>query len=356
MVESFLGPPLPLPLGDVNDQVASVVLQQLPHYKDRHHLAAVNKLFRRAASHVSSLPRVFDFSWDCGGLRSILDDVKFEDVFAYLSRLEGFDGLTRGRVDTLLGQVPFSSADPRVCATAAGSGNLKFLRWAVANEFAWDERTCAFAAYHGHLEILKWARNHGCPWRESTCYLAAKGGHLDVLKWAREHDAAWNAKACELAAQKGNLAVLKWLRANECPWDGETLVSAFRHAKREPVTDDFRISKPSKEQPVLEWLQDEHGGDCPWVLADEFRASWENWGPTPTYPNAAPWYNETQNMYWHRRCAKRFASMGGSILDWQVSLDGGGPRCGMEEIFGTRAMTHEYDVDETTDEENDDDE
>jgi hypothetical protein len=34
----------------------------------------------------------------------------------------------------------------------------------------------------------------------------------------------------------------------------------------------------------------------------------------------------------------------------------GGPRCGMEEIFGTRAMTHEYDVDETTDEENDDDE
>ena len=54
--------------------------------------------------------------------------------------------------------------------------------------------------------------------------------------------------------------------------------------------------------------------------------------------------------------AKRFASMGGSILDWQVSLAGGGPRCGMEEIFGTRAMTHEYDVDETTDEENDDDE
>jgi hypothetical protein len=43
--------------------------------------------------------------------------------------------------------------DYRLCAHAAGGGNLEVLKWARAQGSAWDAMTCAYAAGAGHLDV-----------------------------------------------------------------------------------------------------------------------------------------------------------------------------------------------------------
>jgi len=79
-----------------------------------------------------------------------------------------------------------------VCASAARRGHLEVLKWARANNCAWDATTFNQGARGGHLEVLKWARKQLCPLDvASVIELAARGGHLHVLEWVDEVDHIW---------------------------------------------------------------------------------------------------------------------------------------------------------------------
>ena len=60
---------------------------------------------------------------------------------------------------------------------AARQGNLKMVKYCVANECPIDTGACAHAALHGHLEVLKYLREEAkAPWDWETAFFAAKSG------------------------------------------------------------------------------------------------------------------------------------------------------------------------------------
>ena len=74
-----------------------------------------------------------------------------------------------------------------VMTEAAGSGNLKLVKWLRGKGCPWDWWTCWEAADKGHVEVLRWARANGCPWHVQTRRrAAAELGYTDNFgdaKW-----------------------------------------------------------------------------------------------------------------------------------------------------------------------------
>eukprot|EP00611_Tribonema_gayanum_P021865 TRINITY_DN429_c0_g1_i2.p2 TRINITY_DN429_c0_g1~~TRINITY_DN429_c0_g1_i2.p2 ORF type:complete len:423 (-),score=115.64 TRINITY_DN429_c0_g1_i2:566-1834(-) len=141
---------------------------------------------------------------------------------------------------------------------AASAGDLRLLRYLLANACPWDAHQafgaavsagrahilpcihgmmrhlnmelwpkstaaewCAAAAGGGHMAVLQWLHRGGCPWDHRTCAAAARGGHLVLLQWARDNRCEWSECTCFAAASAGHLHILQWARANRCDWCGE---------------------------------------------------------------------------------------------------------------------------------------
>ena len=114
---------------------------------------------------------------------------------------------------------------------AARQGNLKMVKYCVANECPIDTGACAHAALHGHLEVLKYSREEAkAPWAEGTASLAAANGHLHILEYLVERKYyEYTAYACERAAANGQLDCLKYLRETaKAPWDYRAVYHAHK--------------------------------------------------------------------------------------------------------------------------------
>jgi hypothetical protein len=117
---------------------------------------------------------------------------------------------------------------------AARQGNLKMVKYCVANECPITEWTCACAADSGSLECLKYLREEAqAPWDGDTAARAARNGHLHILEYLveRKYD-KFNAYVCLRAASNGHLDCLKFLHETaKAPWD-DTAVREARKYKR----------------------------------------------------------------------------------------------------------------------------
>jgi hypothetical protein len=170
---------------------------------------------------------------------------------------------------------------PRLCAVAAGSGQLEVLMWLRKKNCPWDSSTC-FAAAEGHFEILRWAREQGCPWDKQTMAGIALEGTLELLKWAMEGGCPWDERTCLCAAQKGKLNILKW--AKEEGRTGEGVMSgALREGRPEGPeivkwcwengdkwdTETFSEAVKYENLDFLKWLR---ARGCPWTVQTFYHA------------------------------------------------------------------------------------
>ena len=106
--------------------------------------------------------------------------------------------------------------------TAARQGNLKMVKYCVANECPSGTYACAYAASEGHLECLKYLHEEAkAPWYIQTATWAAENGHLHILEYLveRKYD-KYNEWACIYAAKNGHLDCLKYLHETaKAPWN-----------------------------------------------------------------------------------------------------------------------------------------
>ena len=121
--------------------------------------------------------------------------------------------------------------------TAALQGNLKMVKYCVANECPIEESACACSALNGQLECLKYLHEEAkAPWNSDTASWAANDGHLHILEYLveRKYD-KYSEMACANAAKYGHLDCLKYLRETaKAPWDSWTvrvahLATRFAH-------------------------------------------------------------------------------------------------------------------------------
>ena len=121
---------------------------------------------------------------------------------------------------------------------AAYHGNLKMVKYCVANECPVDEEACACAAKYGHLECLKYLHEEAkAPWDSLTASLAAENGHLHILEYLveRKYD-QYSGFACQGAAKYDYLDCLKYLHETaKAPWDSEAVRVAHENDQTECV-------------------------------------------------------------------------------------------------------------------------
>ena len=99
------------------------------------------------------------------------------------------------------------------CYEVAHTNKLELLKWArEEKKCKWDEQTIDAAAEHGNLKMLKYCVANECPVDEDACAFAAENGHLEILKYLHEEvKAPWDATTAYQAAQNGHLHILEYL-------------------------------------------------------------------------------------------------------------------------------------------------
>jgi len=105
---------------------------------------------------------------------------------------------------------------------AASQGNLKMVKYCVANGCPMDKYACAGAAEYGDLETLKYLHEEvKAPWGWTTATAAAENGHLHILEYLVECDYdEYDESACGYAASDDHFDCLKYLHETaKAPWD-----------------------------------------------------------------------------------------------------------------------------------------
>ena len=106
--------------------------------------------------------------------------------------------------------------------TAVALGNLKMVKYCVANECPIDAGACACAADKGHLECLKYLHEEAkAPWTYHTASWAAENDHLHILEYLVESNYdQFDRFACWESAKHGHLDCLKYLHETaKAPWN-----------------------------------------------------------------------------------------------------------------------------------------
>ena len=99
------------------------------------------------------------------------------------------------------------------CYEVAQTNKLELLKWArEEKKCEWDEGTINAAARQGNLKMVKYCVANECPIGAFACTNAAENGHLEVLKYLREEaEAAWDLRTATWAAENGHLHILEYL-------------------------------------------------------------------------------------------------------------------------------------------------
>ncbi|CAL6299396.1 unnamed protein product [Bathycoccus prasinos] len=122
--------------------------------------------------------------------------------------------------------------DRRTINRAALKGNLKMVKYCIANECPINEWACVLAAENGQLECLKYLREEvKLPWDSWTATRAAQNGHLHILEYLveRKYD-KYSELACADAAKFGHLDCLKYLHETaKAPWDKYAVRDAHKN-------------------------------------------------------------------------------------------------------------------------------
>ena len=101
--------------------------------------------------------------------------------------------------------------------SAAKSGSLPMLQWAVDHGLRLTASACSWAAQYGHLDALRFLRSHRCPWDGQTLVWASENGHLDTLQWALANGCSWTAEvrqACLRYCPRNRPGLRRWIE--EC--------------------------------------------------------------------------------------------------------------------------------------------
>jgi len=121
---------------------------------------------------------------------------------------------------------------------AADEGNMKMVKYCVANECPINVWACACAARNGHLECLKYLHEEAeAPWGPGTANCAALKGHLHILEYLveRKFD-KYSEYVCEYAAENGHFDCLKYLHETaKAPWDSDAVRQAHKNNQPECV-------------------------------------------------------------------------------------------------------------------------
>ncbi len=147
--------------------------------------------------------------------------------------------------------------DVGTICVAAEQGNLKMVKYCVANECPIDGSACAHAAYKGRLEVLKYLREEAkAPWDWRSAAWAARNGHLHILEYLveRKYD-GFDEFACTYAAESGQLDCLKYLHETaKAPWEYRAVREA--HENKHPECVQYLLDN---DCPLPEGWRYEHG-------------------------------------------------------------------------------------------------
>lgn len=99
--------------------------------------------------------------------------------------------------------------------------SASLVRWGAARRLPLDANTFALAAKKAELSVLRALRKLRCRHDSRVCFHLARRGDLRSLKWARGEKFAWNHLCCAVACEKEDRALLAWLGEQiDCPCDG----------------------------------------------------------------------------------------------------------------------------------------
>jgi len=130
--------------------------------------------------------------------------------------------------------------DKLTITVAAFRGNLKMVKYCVANKCPIDEGACACAALEGHLECFKYLHEEAkAPWGSYTADCAASSGHLHILEYLVKRKYQYNqfnTYSCQCVAEHGHLDCLKYLHETaKAPWDEDAVQGAHKNNHPECV-------------------------------------------------------------------------------------------------------------------------
>ena len=90
--------------------------------------------------------------------------------------------------------------EPYFCLEVARTNKLEFLKWAMEEKKCeWDEWTINRAARQGNLKMVKYYVANECPIEESACACSALNGQLECLKYLHEEAKAPWIRELQLA-------------------------------------------------------------------------------------------------------------------------------------------------------------
>ena len=107
----------------------------------------------------------------------------------------------------------WGDAETKFCWQVAGTNKLELLKWAREEKNCdWGERTIIAPARQGNLKMVKYCVANECPVGAFACAFAARYGHLEILKYLREEvKAPWDYWTAAWAARNGHLHILEYL-------------------------------------------------------------------------------------------------------------------------------------------------
>jgi hypothetical protein len=152
-----------------------------------------------------------------------------------------------------------------ICGSAAESGDMNTLLYAMEQGGELNEHTMSCAAQAGKLHICQYLHTQQCPWDSDAAGNAAFYGHADVLGWLLQHGCPVNTGAEEgllfLAACGGHIQVLQLLL------DGSLLTTPAQ------FTDMLGAAAMYSHVAAAQWLR-QHGAEWPDVLCDDYHDPW----------------------------------------------------------------------------------
>lgn len=189
----------------------------------------------------------------------------------------------------------------KVCDTLVSNGNLRLLKWVVANNCPLSERTCTIATQGFKLDVLTWAVEYGCVFSESSLELLIRGSDaptratlesrlavMSIVFAICGHTFKGSVRVWYIAFLRENEDIfVSFLHKNKYPWTPDFWENAVQHNRMSRLqwAEDngiewrdarvFAMATSHKTTRFLSWL---HAHGCPWdthVINNLIKNAWD---------------------------------------------------------------------------------